>query len=209
MTDNYLNALDAMFERLSVSPSLEYLTCAGAKRDGDLIRVTYFGREVTADLKEKTLSAAFGPAPDTGDGLLILAYLLGASPASGESGRYVSFGEIRKASVFKAAFDRSIRSLVSRFGSAGEFLEAGIRAGGAQIDAGDAAVMLRAFPNVPLIYIFHEGDDEFPSSVTVLFDTGITDCMHEENVPTVGTYGLHLIAEAIRKEDKEDHEKDI
>lgn len=199
MTDNYLTALDAMFDRLSGAPSLGYLSFAGAKRDGDLIRVDYYGREVTVDLKNRTLTAACGSDPDTGDGLLILAYLLGASPASKESGRYVSFGEIRKASVFKAAFDRSIRSLVSRFGSAGEFLEAGLRAGGTEMEAGDAAVMLRAFPNVPLIYIFHEGDDEFPSSVTVLFDTGITDCMHEENVPTVGTHGLSLIAQSIMK----------
>lgn len=201
--DNYLAALDSMFDRLSDSPAIEYLPYAGAEMKGKLISLPYFGREILIDTERKSLSAADGGAPpDTGDALLILAYLIGASPASGESGKFTSFAGIRKASVFKAAFDRSISALTKRFEDAEMFLDAGIRAGGTPVGAGDAAVMLRAFPNVPIIYIFNEGDDEFPSNVTVLFDTGITDCMHEENVPTTGEYGLHLIAEAVRGEDK-------
>lgn len=198
MTDNYLLALDAMFDRLACGPSPEYLSYAGACAEGDLIRVPFFGRTVTVDMKSKTLSCDDGgKAPGTSEGLLILAYLIGASPMSRESGSFVSFRDIKKAAVFQGAFDRGIRSLTSRFENAGQFLEAGISAGGTELQAGDAAVMLRAFPNVPVIYIFNEGDDEFPSSVTVLFDTGITDCMHEENVPTIGEYGLKLICDEL------------
>ena len=42
--------------------------------------------------------------------------------------------------------------------------------------------VINAFDCIPLTVVFWDGDDEFNAQANILFDTGITDFLHEETV---------------------------
>lgn len=47
---------------------------------------------------------------------------------------------------------------------------------------GDAAFVIYAFPFLPVLFQFWDGDDEFPPSLNFMFDENILDYMHFETV---------------------------
>lgn len=102
----------------------------------------------------------------------ILHYLTHASDYA-LTGRYVTFKELPNGSIYVAPFtNRAIRPLVSIFGSCPEKLaEGGEKLGGKKADAGDWAVTVDIFPKVPVTFVLWEGDDEFPPSGNILFDS--------------------------------------
>jgi hypothetical protein len=51
------------------------------------------------------------------------------------------------------------------------FLSRGEELGGDRLDYGDASVRLFPFPRVPVVIILRRGDDEFPPSANLLFDS--------------------------------------
>ena len=53
------------------------------------------------------------------------------------------------------------------------FLTTGKRLGGSEILYGDKGFALEVFPRVPLAYILWKGDAEFPTKISVLFDSTI------------------------------------
>jgi hypothetical protein len=73
---------------------------------------------------------------------------------------------------------------VTRFGRAPEaFLDAAAGFDGQPIEAGaDAAVRLMALPKVPLYYLLWAEDDEFPASVSILFDRSIEDHLQADAI---------------------------
>ena len=51
-------------------------------------------------------------------------------------------------------------------------------------------------PGLKLDVLFWDGDDEFPAQANMLFDSNITDFMHEENVVGVASDAATFLAEA-------------
>lgn len=102
----------------------------------------------------------------------ILHYLTHASDYA-LTGRYVTFKELPNGSIYVPPFNnRAIRPLVSIFGGRPEKLvEAGEKIGGIRADTGDWAVTVNIFPKVPVTFVLWEGDDEFPPSGNILFDS--------------------------------------
>ena len=195
MKDNYALALEDMFVRFSRCRIPELSEAAGVEEKDGLILMDYYKGRLAADPEKMTLTwCDDGTAVSTSDGLLILAYLIGANPLARETGRLCSFREIKAAAVFEGAFLRSIAPYKKAFTDRDDFMRCALAAGGEPLDMGDGAVRMRPFAKIPIVCVFHEGDDEFPSDITVLYDSSITDFIHEENVPTLGTKTLSVIA---------------
>ncbi|HNW29160.1 MAG TPA: DUF3786 domain-containing protein, partial [Spirochaetota bacterium] len=62
------------------------------------------------------------------------------------------------------------------------FMKTGTAAGGVLSPLGDHALAFRAFPYVEVTYILWKGDDEFPPSGSVVFDSSISDYLSTEDV---------------------------
>ncbi|MBO7699569.1 MAG: DUF3786 domain-containing protein [Eubacteriaceae bacterium] len=195
MKDNYRLALEGMFERFRACRIKELAEATGAEEKDGNIFLDFYGRRLKADPDAMTLTwCDDGSGVSTGDGLLILAYLIGANPQARETGILCSFREIRAAAVFEGAFLKSLAPYKKAFTGREDFLSCALRAGGEELPMGDAAVRMRPFLHIPIICVYYEGDDEFPADITVLYDKSITDFIHEENVPTLGTRTLSEIA---------------
>ncbi|MEW6111059.1 MAG: DUF3786 domain-containing protein [Thermodesulfobacteriota bacterium] len=67
-----------------------------------------------------------------------------------------------------------VRPIVRRYGRDPEAFEArGRELAGVPVPYGDKAIRFEPFPQIPVTYVLWKADDEFPASVSVLFDKSI------------------------------------
>lgn len=77
---------------------------------------------------------------------------------------------------FRGPHKLQLDPLISRFGrDAQGFLARGKELGGAPSGHGDASVRFLPFPEIPVTVVLWEADDEFPASVSIIFDRSIID----------------------------------
>jgi hypothetical protein len=119
--------------------------------------------------------------------ILLLHYLIRAD-GNPLTGRYVAYKDIPGGLLYAGVFARRVTEPLQRkFGkSAKSFMEAGIRSGGKPIEVGDASFVLHAFPYVPLQYVLWEDDEEFPTSVQLLFDASVDHYLTLEDMVVLG-----------------------
>jgi len=114
--------------------------------------------------------------------ILLLHYLTHASPSEIE-GKLVSFKELPSGMIYTGPFtNRAIRPLVGIFGhDPSKLLEAGKSIGGIPVNMGDVAVTVPVLPKIPVTFVLWEGDDEFPPTGNVLFDSSASSHLHTED----------------------------
>lgn len=69
--------------------------------------------------------------------------------------------------------------------------------GGAPSTGADAGYIFNAFPFLPVLFQFWEGDEEFPPRLRFLFDKNTMDFMHFETAWYVAGYLLNRISERL------------
>lgn len=121
---------------------------------------------------------ALGPTadPNLSDAfqILLLNYLLAphGGPLTGDS---ISEKELPGgATFFRGPHALPVADVLALFGSDAAGFEARARLlGGEPVDLGDCAVQFHPFPTIPVTYILWQADDEFPASMSALFDRSI------------------------------------
>jgi hypothetical protein len=119
--------------------------------------------------------------------ILLLHYLIRAD-GNPLAGKWVAYKDIPGGLLYAGVFARRVTEpLERRFGKSGRsFKETGIRSGGEPVEIGDASFILHAFPCVPLQYVLWEADEEFPSSVQILFDASADHYLALEDMVVLG-----------------------
>jgi hypothetical protein len=119
--------------------------------------------------------------------ILLLHYLIRADGYP-LTGKWVAYKDIPGGLLYAGVFARRVTEpLQRRFGRfAPSFRETGIRSGGEPVEIGDASFILHAFPCVRLQYVLWEGDEEFPSSVQLLFDASVDHYLTLEDMVVLG-----------------------
>ena len=167
--------------------------------DAEEIRISYYDRLYAIDRETGEIRAGDGTAADVSFGPLMSIYhlLWYSKPDAANTGRFVPFRELRNASPFSPAFEKTIAEELAR--PFDGHLEALLRAcealSGEQIKQGDAGYIFHAFDCMPVMMLFWDGDDEFPAQANLLFDTGITDFTHVETVCAVAGDRIHRLRE--------------
>jgi len=119
--------------------------------------------------------------------ILLLHYLIRAD-GTPLTGKWVAYKEIPGGLLYANVFTRRVTEPLQRkFGkSAKGFKEVGIQSGGKPLEVGNVSFTLQAFPFVPFQYVFWEGDEEFPSSVQLLFDASVDHYLALEDIVVLG-----------------------
>jgi hypothetical protein len=106
----------------------------------------------------------------------------------------VSAKELKTGHFFKGPHELKTQPLLERFGNDLEgFKKAAENAGGEELDLAEAAYRFVALPKIPLHYLFWQGDEEFDSRLSVLFDRSI-----DYHIPADIIWGLvTLVSDAI------------
>jgi hypothetical protein len=115
--------------------------------------------------------------------LLVLHYLLTAK-GTPLVGRSVTIKEIPDGlNYFPTFTKRALKPLIDNFGKEpAKLLEAAMKMNGRKADYGDASAVVDCFSRVPLTFVVWRGDDEFPASAGILFDSCITDYLPAEDI---------------------------
>ena len=156
--------------------------CANAlvkKHSPNGILLPFFKKDILLDIQKRCLCRQkhdqWERIDDSLLELISLVYLLNVStePLSHE---LVSVKDLKTGHFFKGPHELKIRPLLDRYGHDMDgFKRSAEHLGGELLDMADASYKFLAFPKVPLYYLFWQGDQEFQSNISILFDRSIED----------------------------------
>jgi hypothetical protein len=78
-------------------------------------------------------------------------------------------------------------------GKTSQLRDACLSLGGFEATKADVGFLFNAFPSLPVIFQFWDGDDEFEPRVNILFDANALDCIHYETAWYLAGYLIKLI----------------
>jgi hypothetical protein len=116
---------------------------------------------------------------------LVMLNYLSRSDGTPLSYKYVSYRALDGGNVFYDAFNKTaINPLAMAFGSnPAQLLAAGALFGGTPVPRGTGTGILLFFlPRVPILFQVWPGDEEFPASANILFDSTANHYLHTEDL---------------------------
>ena len=135
----------------------------------------FWGQETLLSFPELVArQSETGPDLPLSDQALLLYYFATAN-GSPLAQRWVSFSELPDGRFYNQAFKGYTgRELARTYGENLQALSLAARRLGAGLPGGapvgDRSFLFRPLPRVPLLLVFWQGDEEFPSSFQILFD---------------------------------------
>ncbi|MFZ5651546.1 MAG: DUF3786 domain-containing protein [Bacillota bacterium] len=173
--------------------AVEYNTETG------VFTVPFLGVKYLVTFPEGKITTREGGEVSLAYKVCILHYLAHASDCS-PTGRHITFKELPNGSIYVGPFNnRAIRPLVSIFGKRPDLLvKAAGKISGTEEDIGDCAVTINVFPKIPITFVIWEGDDEFPPSGNILFDSSAPLHLETEDcalLPGLAIFFLKKLAE--------------
>ena len=114
------------------------------------------------------------------------------------SGNLVAFRQVKRVYPFEAAYRRTIISRLQKIfsGKTAELKKACEILGGTPLPQGDVGYVLPVFPFLNIAVLFWDKDEEFDAQANMLFDSEITEFMHEENVVCVAADAVYYLTQA-------------
>lgn len=190
MSHGYLAIRDEYLKAAWARSPDELAVCLPATLAGDRLLFQAFGEPCILTAQEITLS---GKAAEGPEGLLIALYASRVPNSPVQLKHLKSFKELPDSMPYQAAFAANAEQLlVPQVGNIQAaqariiLLFSGHR--NADPPSGDFSFTLYPLPRVPLYYIFHLPDEEFPASVTCLFAEKATDFMPLAGLADVAEY---------------------
>jgi hypothetical protein len=119
---------------------------------------------------------------------LLMYYLLTADGMP-LSGKWVSFADLPGGRMYAQAYQGYTGDeIVKAFGADMEkFKQACLSAGGIQYENGDASFSFTALPRLPLLVNYWLGDEDFPSSCKILFDSSAIHYLPIDGCAIIGS----------------------
>lgn len=152
--------------------------------DGSVMILTFFGVDYLVS-PDGEVRGPMGDAPVFPR--LIMLHYLARSTGAAPTGHIVTFREVPDGGFYFHSFqDRVLRPLRDVFGERPEMLrDRGAAAGWKSIDEGDVCLETNALPLVPIRVILWYGDEELTPEVSVLFDSGVSNHLHTEDIALI------------------------
>jgi len=151
--------------------------------DRFLVFVKFMEKIVTIEIPEFKFTVMPPHTVDIWEKILILHYLVNAN-AEPLTDALITYRQIKSGSVYYPTFEkRSIIPFTNFFSeNPDSLLNVSGHLNGEKYDSGDIGIKLMAFPCVPLYFVLWKGDDEFPASGNILFDSTIEKKLSAEDV---------------------------
>jgi hypothetical protein len=124
-------------------------------------------------------------------------YYLVTSDGTALTGNWVSFADLPNGRIYNAAFQGySGDEIVKAFGfDLSAFKSACLKVGGKSVEVGSASFLIQALPALPMLVTYWLGDEDFPSSCKILFDSSATHYMPIDGCAITGS----MLAKKLRK----------
>ena len=177
------DALTLGWQELEHKDKAQVARLAGVELSGEHLRVSFLAEGLLVDLAKRQVTTPSGEAAPARIGVLALHYLVTADGAT-ETGKLASFAELPGGAAYLGPFNGRVVDRVARkLGNhPTAFLKCGMDLGGRQTKLGDAAMVFRVFPRVPVTIALWRGDDELPPGASVSFDRNVAHYLSTEDV---------------------------
>lgn len=162
--------------------------------DEEFLYIIYFSKRFRIDRKTGFITEdGKKPGFDTVMNIYNTFYYSAAHPVA--SGNLVAFRQVKRVYPFEAAYRRTIISRLQELfaGKTEELRKACEALGGTLLPQGDVGYVLPVFPFLNIAVLFWDKDEEFEAQANMLFDSEITEFMHEENVVCVAADAVYYL----------------
>ena len=162
--------------------------------DEEFLYIIYFSKRFRIDRKNGFITEdGKSPGFDTVMNIYNTFYYSAAHPVA--SGNLVAFRQVKRVYPFEAAYRRTIIFRLQELfaGKTEELRKACEALGGTLLPQGDVGYVLPVFPFLNIAVLFWDKDEEFEAQANMLFDTEITEFMHEENVVCVAADAVYYL----------------
>lgn len=162
--------------------------------DEEFLYIIYFSKRFRIDRKTGFITEdGKSPGFDTVMNIYNTFYYSAAHPVA--SGNLVAFRQVKRVYPFEAAYRRTIISRLQELfsGKTEELIKACEALGGTLLPQGDVGYVLPVFPFLNIAVLFWDKDEEFEAQANMLFDSEITEFMHEENVVCVAADAVYYL----------------
>jgi len=131
---------------------------------------------------------------------VVLSYYVLEGGTAAFSGKWVAFRDFKESAFFMPTFQAHVEQRIAREfqGRLENLHSCSISLGGRDypaLGAGDLCHLIPALPRVPLLLVFHDGDEEFPASATVLYDFHSISYLNVECLGVLGAILADLLIE--------------
>jgi hypothetical protein len=179
---NLQRATELAFDALT-RQSADQIAWLGGERAGDRWRLPVLDDVFEVDTLAGRVTTAAGPEVGAAWRILALHYLavrVRPEPRPPE----ITFGDLPTARSYAGVYQqRAVGRLCATVGREALPLRVAAAAlGGRPVDGGDAAFNFDVFPRVTMRLVWHAGDEEFPSSATLLLPTNIDSYFCTEDI---------------------------
>lgn len=164
-------------------------TKTGAYLKDDKIVFPFFKWIVIFNLQNNMLELPTDISSKSTEGLILhyLSYAKGTIPKC----NWINFYQIKDAATYLPVFNKRTVNIINKIvKSQAQFIEKCLKLGGKEISFTSSAKTFKfdAFPYVPILLVYFEGDDEIPSELKFMFDISITDNLPAEDVVVVSQF---------------------
>ena len=162
--------------------------------DEEFLYIIYFSKRFRIDRKNGFITEdGKSPGFDTVMNIYNTFYYSAAHPVA--SGNLVAFRQVKRVYPFEAAYRRTIIFRLQELfaGKTEELRKACEALGGTLLHQGDVGYVLPVFPFLNIAVLFWDKDEEFEAQANMLFDSEITEFMHEENVVCVAADAVYYL----------------
>ena len=162
--------------------------------DEEFLYIIYFSKRFRIDRKNGFITEdGKSPGFDTVMNIYNTFYYSAAHPVA--SGNLVAFRQVKRVYPFEAAYRRTIIFKLQELfaGKTEELRKACEALGGTLLPQGDVGYVLPVFPFLNIAVLFWDKDEEFEAQANMLFDSEITEFMHEENVVCVAADAVYYL----------------
>ena len=162
--------------------------------DEEFLYIIYFSKRFRIDRKTGFITEdGKSPGFDTVMNIYNTFYYSAAHPVA--SGNLVAFHQVKRVYPFEDAYRRTIISRLQELfsGKTEELRKACEALGGTLLPQGDVGYVLPVFPFLNIAVLFWDKDEEFEAQANMLFDSEITEFMHEENVVCVAADAVYYL----------------
>jgi hypothetical protein len=119
----------------------------------------------------------------------LLLYYLATANGTALTGKWVSFADLPNGRTYNTAYQSySGDAIVKTFGlDLSAFESACLKVGGIPAEVGSASFIIQALPALPMLVTYWLGDEDFPSSCKILFDSSATHYMPIDGCAIAGS----------------------
>lgn len=192
MESNYKVAYNAEWKKLKQLDPIDVSERLGVRynsKEKQFI-VPFLKEDYVLDFNHETIyrkNDNFRPSID--DSIIILNYLTFSSYDIKNDNKWVTLKEISNGGVlfFPSFQNMTVKKLIEKYGHDIKLFEKkALELGSEEVKFGDKGYKFDVLPKISICVIMWEGDEDFPSNASILFDSSIQHLVHIETVIGIG-----------------------